>query len=268
MSSFERLDARMVNEGISPSRQKAKEAIVSGAVFVNGKNIVKPSFSVTESDTIVCNVSEKYVSRGGLKLEPILDQTSILGFVAMDVGASTGGFTQCMLDHGAKLVYAVDVGHGQLHESLKNHPSVINLEGTDIRSESLKLVIGYNSIDFCSVDVSFISLNMVLPSIYQYVKEDGYIACLVKPQFEVGKKYIGKHGVVKDKAAHIECLTHIRETFSMLGLTVCFSNPSPITGGEGNIEYVVLVKKKKPIEEKLGIEDIKKLVDLAFKMHK
>ncbi len=240
MENKTRLDAELVNRRLASSRTKAKEHITNGFVTVNGKSITKASFLVSEFDTITCNAVERFVGRGGYKIEAMMQYASIdvRHLVCMDVGASTGGFTQCLLDYGADKVYAVDVGHGQLHPSLRIDSRVVNLESTDIRNvvQSGKI---QEEIDFCSIDVSFISLKYVLPSVHEILKENGTLIALIKPQFEVGKAYIGKNGIVKDKKAHIQAIKEVFENLLILGFEILSIIPSPITGGDGNVEYLV-----------------------------
>ena len=192
-----RLDAQLVERGIARSRERAKEMIKSGAVTVNGKIINKPSYEVCSDDVIVSSEKEIYVGRGALKLERAAQAFGLdfSGKICIDIGASTGGFTEYMLMHGAEKIYAVDVGKGQLAEKLKNDSRVINMENTDIRSVSPEDTGG--QADFISVDVSFISLEKILPDIYRLLKDDACAAVLIKPQFEAGRKDIGKGGIVK-----------------------------------------------------------------------
>ncbi len=244
MSGEMRLDAFLVAKGLVSGREKAKELIESGAVMVNGKTVLKAAFKVTDNSDVKCDTSSiRFVGRGGLKLEKALQISSldVTDMVAMDVGASTGGFTDCLLQSGAMHVYAIDVGTDQLHVSLREDPRVTVLEGTDIRSDALRAVIPLQSVDVCAVDVSFISLQQVLPSVLPYLKSDATLLCLIKPQFEAGKAAIGKHGVIRDKKVHCSVLETMCSFFGSLGLTVQKLDYSPITGGEGNIEFLIVL---------------------------
>ena len=239
-----RLDAAMVQQGLVPSRQRAKTLIQNGQISVNGKVCTKPAFAVEETDQITMEGSDiPFVGRGGLKLEYALEQTkrSLDGLVCLDIGASTGGFTDCMLQRGAAKVYAIDVGHGQLVQSLREDSRVVNWEGTDVRSiapEQLE-----QPADFFSVDVSLISLHHVLPYVLPLLKPDAAGAILIKPQFEAGRENIGKNGLVQSQRVHVQALGNILTLLSALGLTVQLLCPSPIRGGSGNVEYLAAVQK-------------------------
>lgn len=239
-----RLDAFLVENGYVSGREKAKELIESGAVTVNGIAVTKAAKHVTEQDTVVCDTSSiRYVGRGGMKLEKALQISGFDpgGCTAMDVGASTGGFTDCLLQAGAEKVYAVDVGTDQLHPSLRDNHKVVVLEGTDIRSEALKDVIPAHSIDVCAIDVSFISLQRVLPAITTYLRENATVLCLVKPQFEAGRAAVGKKGVVRDKKVHCAVLEEFCRFCGDQKFRVETLDFSPITGGEGNIEFLIIL---------------------------
>ncbi len=243
----ERLDTYLVGAGYVTGREKAKELLASGQVLVNGTVVTKASRRVTDADVVTCHApAQKYVGRGGYKLEKAVESAhlTLTGLTAMDVGASTGGFTDCMLQGGAAHVYAVDVGHDQLHPSLREDKRVTVLEGTDIRSEALKQTVPAGSVDFCSVDVSFVSLSYVLPFILPYLAADATLVCLIKPQFEAGRSAIGKHGVVKDRKAHIRVLAEQVSLFSQHHLVPVWVGHSPITGGEGNIEYLAVLRRQ------------------------
>lgn len=258
----ERLDAYLVAAGYAGGRDKAKELLATGQVLVNGIPVTKASRRVTAEDTVVCEAPrQQYVGRGGLKLEAAIEKAALTlsGVTAMDVGASTGGFTDCMLQNGATHVYAVDVGHDQLHPSLREDSRVINLEGTDVRSEALARAVAAGSVDFCSVDVSFVSLSHVLPAILPYLAEEATLVCLIKPQFEAGKAAIGKHGVVKDPKAHLRVLAEQLTLFTELGLAPLWLGHSPITGGEGNIEYLAVLRRGIPTPV-----DVSAVVKAAF----
>ncbi len=239
MSGKKRLDVLLVERGLQESRQKAQATIMSGLVFVRGQRADKPGTAYPEDVEIeVRGNALAYVSRGGLKLEKAMRTFPIdlRGAVCGDIGASTGGFTDCMLQNGAEKVYAVDVGYGQLAWKLRSDPRVVCLERTNARYLTHEQVP--DELDFSSVDVSFISLKLILPALRGLLKETGRAVCLVKPQFEAGREKVGKKGVVRDPAVHEEVLEHFLEhakesDFTVLGLTY-----SPIRGPEGNIEYL------------------------------
>lgn len=269
MPDEQRLDAVVVQKGFATGRDKAKELIRLGLVKVNGVVSNKPSQTVFLTDTVECTAkTESFVGRGGLKLQHALSLLPPLNplFTAVDVGASTGGFTQCLLQHGAAKVYAVDVGHGQLHPSLVSNERVVNLEGTDIRNTVyLQTVIPAQSVDMVSVDVSFISLRTVLPSILPFVKTNGWLVLLIKPQFEAGKAAVGKNGVVHDRREHYRVLKEQCDIFDELGLSLKALTASPIVGGvgrrDGNIEYLAILQNN---HNGGVLPDIRLLVDTAF----
>lgn len=241
-----RLDAWLVQHGYASGREKAKELILADTVSVDGRPISKASFTVTPMMTVVCTApTQKYVGRGGYKLEKVLSLGGVSpeGLTCMDVGASTGGFTDCMLQNGAVHVFAVDVGHDQLHPSLRADSRVTALEGTDVRGEALQAAVSAGSVAFCSVDVSFVSLEHVLPSVMPYLTADATLVCLIKPQFEAGVGGIGKHGVVKDRRVHVRVLRQMLALFDSLHLSLTHLTYSPITGGEGNIEYLAVLRR-------------------------
>lgn len=244
----QRLDAVLVSRGLVSGREKAKQLIAGGYVQVNGMVVTKPTKTVSDTDEIVCDSSSlKYVGRGGFKLEKAIEiaRLTLDGRVAMDVGASTGGFTDCMLQNGAAHVFAIDVGHDQLHPSLRADARVTSLEGTDIRNaDKIARYIAPESVDFCSVDVSFISLTQVIPSILPLLRPTAVMVCLIKPQFEVGKADVKKHGVVRDMHAHRRLLEQFLLHFSDWRLSLRQLMVSPITGGEGNVEYLAVLDKK------------------------
>ncbi len=239
-----RLDVLLVERGLQESRQKAQATIMSGLVFVKGQRVDKPGTAVAEDAEVeVRGNALKYVSRGGLKLEKAMATFPIQleGAVCADIGASTGGFTDCMLQNGAGKVYAVDVGYGQLAWSLRSDPRVVCMERTNARYLTHEQIP--QELDFASIDVSFISLKLILPAVWGLLKPGGHVACLVKPQFEAGKEKVGKKGVVRDPAVHLEVLEHFLEhakesNFTVLGLTY-----SPVRGPEGNIEYLGYLEK-------------------------
>lgn len=235
----------LVNRGFFQSREKAKSSIMAGVVFVNDKKEDKPGVKVDVDSIITIKENvHPYVSRGGLKLEKAIRVFNIdlKDKTAIDVGASTGGFTDCMLKNGAKKVFAVDVGYGQLAWELRNDERVVCMERTNIRyvkPEDIGILA-----DFSSIDVSFISLKKVIPVVINLLKDDGELLCLIKPQFEAGREKVGKHGVVRDKKVHEEVVKDII-TFSLKeGLKIRGLDFSPIKGPEGNIEYLVYLSKK------------------------
>lgn len=240
-----RLDQRLVALGIASGRDKAKELIAGGYVSVDGRVVCKPSTVVEDGAAIVCDAPpERYVGRGGYKLEKALERAgwSLQGVTALDVGASTGGFTQCLLDRGAARVFAVDVGHGQLHPTLRADSRVVSLEGTDIRNrEALSPYIPDGSIAFCCIDVSFISLRAVLPAARPYLQDGARVVCLIKPQFEAGREALSKNGVVRDAAQHRRVLRELCACFAPWGFEQNDLTYSPIRGGEGNVEYLSLL---------------------------
>lgn len=260
-----RIDVELVSRKLFQSRQKAKEAIVEGNVSVNGKVCLKPSFDVTENDKIdISGDILSFVGRGGLKLEKIIKKHNLEfdGKTCMDIGASTGGFTDCMLQRGAEYVYAVDVGSGQLAQKLCVDKRVCNMEKTDIRNVSADTFD--RKIDFISIDVSFISLKLVLPKAFELLSDSGSMAVLVKPQFEAGKSNINKNGIVKSPKAHENVLSDIISFAMKTGFEITDADYSPVTGGSGNIEYLLLLKKGNGV----FTDDIKNLVNETFKNFK
>ena len=254
-----RLDVILFERGFFDSREKAKIAIMEGTVFVDNQKSDKPGTSYDEECKIeVRNNKLKYVSRGGLKLEKALDvfHINLEGTISMDVGASTGGFTDCMLQNGCKKVYSVYVGYGQLDWKLRNDSRVVNLERTNIRYIDESLI--KDEIDFFSVDVSFISLKIVLPVIRRIIKDGAMGVCLIKPQFEAGREKVGKKGVVRDKEVHKEVVNSICEFCVNNGFAVLSIDFSPVKGPEGNIEYLMLVKKSDNayIDEPVDVDNV------------
>ena len=234
-----RLDVALVELGLAESRQKAQACIMSGIVYVDDRKVDKAGFPVGEQAKVeIRGKTMPYVSRGGLKLEKAMQSFPIdlNGAVAMDCGASTGGFSDCMLQNGAAKVYAVDVGYGQLDWKIRSDPRVVCLERTNARYLTQEQIP--EPLDFFSVDVSFISLNLILPALRPLMKEGGQAVCLVKPQFEAGKEKVGKKGVVRDPAVHLEVLEHFLEHAANADFTVKDITFSPIRGPEGNIEYL------------------------------
>ncbi len=239
-----RLDVYMTENGLAPSREKAKAYIMSGIVFVNNEKIDKAGATIKEDDTVeVRGKKLAYVSRGGLKLEKAMTEFNIdlQDKICMDIGASTGGFTDCMLQNGAKKVYSIDVGYGQLAWKLRCDERVVNLERTNVRYITEKEVP--EKAGFASVDVSFISLTLILPVISAFIEDDGHIMCLIKPQFEAGRENVGKKGVVRDKDVHIQVIEKIYGFCTENGLYPEKLSFSPIKGPEGNIEYLIYISK-------------------------
>lgn len=234
-----RLDVAVTELGLAESRQKAQAVIMAGQVYVNGRRTDKAGAPVGPEDVIeVRGKALPYVSRGGLKLEKAMQcwPIHLEGAVCADIGASTGGFTDCMLQNGAQKVYAVDVGYNQLDYRLRTHPQVVCMERTNARYLTREQIP--DPLNFFSVDVSFISLNLILPALRPLMQETGEGVCLVKPQFEAGKDKVGKKGVVRDPAVHLEVLEHFLEHAAHAGFSVKDITFSPIRGPEGNIEYL------------------------------
>ena len=256
----ERLDVMMVNRGLAESREKAKAIIMSGIVYVDNIKEDKAGSTFDEKAQIeVRGTTLKYVSRGGVKLEKAMDcfGVSLAGKVAMDVGSSTGGFTDCMLQNGAVKVYSVDVGHGQLAWKLRNDERVVCMEKTNIRYVTPDDI--EDRIEFASIDVSFISLTKVLPPVKELLTDDGEIVCLIKPQFEAGREKVGKKGVVRDQKVHVEVVEMIVDFARQIGFKTLDLSYSPIKGPEGNIEYLLYITKDQTKENKEF--DIKAMVE-------
>lgn len=260
----QRLDVLLVERGLAPSREKAKAIIMSGIVYVDGNKEDKAGTTVPEQAVIeVKGNTLPYVSRGGLKLEKAMQKFPIRldGKICMDVGSSTGGFTDCMLQNGAVKVYAVDVGHGQLAWKLRNDARVVCMEKTNIRyvlPEHLE-----EAVDFSSIDVSFISLTKVLLPVKNLLNKQGQIVCLIKPQFEAGREKVGKKGVVRDKNVHEEVIRMVMEYAASIELYPLALDFSPVKGPEGNIEYLLYLSKDKQDLEVMGEQtsiDIKAVV--------
>jgi 23S rRNA (cytidine1920-2'-O)/16S rRNA (cytidine1409-2'-O)-methyltransferase len=240
----ERLDVMLVNRGLAPSREKAKAIIMSGIVFVDGQREDKAGSTFDEKVNIEVKGSTlKYVSRGGLKLEKAMEHFDVTlnGKVCMDVGSSTGGFTDCMLQNGAVKVYAVDVGHGQLDWKLRNDERVVCMEKTNIRYVTPDQI--EELVQFASIDVSFISLTKVLGPVKELLTDEGEIVCLIKPQFEAGREKVGKKGVVRDRKVHEEVIHMVMDFAKSIGFVLCNLEFSPIKGPEGNIEYLLHLSK-------------------------
>lgn len=247
----ERLDVILVNQGYAASREKAKAIIMSGNVYVNGQKEDKAgtSFDENKIQLEVRGHALKYVSRGGLKLEKAMDVwgLSLEGKICMDIGASTGGFTDCMLQNGAAKVYSVDVGHGQLAWKLRNDERVVCMEQTNFRYMVRDDI--EDDLDFASVDVSFISLTKILIPARNLLKPGSEMVCLIKPQFEAGREKVGKNGVVREPAIHREVIEKIVDYADCIGFKVLHLEYSPVKGPEGNIEYLVHLGKESEPEE-------------------
>ena len=263
----ERLDVILVQEGYAASREKAKAIIMAGDVFVDGQREDKAgtTFELSKIRLEVRGNTLPFVSRGGLKLDKAVKKfgLSLQDRICMDIGASTGGFTDCMLQNGAKRVYSVDVGHGQLDWKLRNDERVVCMEKTNFRY--LKPEDIEDTPDFASVDVSFISLTKILLPARAILSGEGEMVCLIKPQFEAGREKVGKKGVVRDKSVHEEVIDKVVSSALSIGFSVLHLEYSPIKGPEGNIEYLVHLKKEAEAEQ-AGVEesvDVQKVVDAA-----
>ena len=244
MSDKMRLDVAVFERGLAETREKAKALIMAGSVYLNGQKALKGGAAVKDTDIIeVRGAVNPYVSRGGLKLHKAVQNfgLSLEGCVCMDIGASTGGFTDCMLSNGAAKVYAIDVGYGQLAWKLRCDERVVNMERTNFRYVTHEQIP--EQVDFASVDVSFISLRKILPVMRELLRDGGRAVCLIKPQFEAGRENVGKKGVVRDRAVHESVVASITEFALESGFNVCNVDFSPIKGPEGNIEYLMLVEK-------------------------
>ena len=256
MSEKIRLDARISELGLTESREKAKAFIMAGQVYVNGMKAAKAGMTVTEKDIIEVRGTSEFVSRGGHKLKKAMSSFPITlnEKICMDVGASTGGFTDCMLQNGASKVYSVDVGYGQLAWKLRSDSRVVNLERTNIRYVTEEQVS--DKIDFFSVDVSFISLTLVLPAVKNLLSEKGEGVCLIKPQFEAGREKVGKKGVVREKEVHVEVIEKIYNFAIENGYNVLGLDYSPIKGPEGNIEYLIYLGINKESDVQVDIRSV------------
>lgn len=244
MSDKMRLDVAVFERGLAETREKAKALIMAGSVYLNGQKALKGGAAVKDTDIIeVRGAVNPYVSRGGLKLHKAVQNfgLSLESCVCMDIGASTGGFTDCMLSNGAAKVYAIDVGYGQLAWKLRCDERVVNMERTNFRYVTHEQIP--EQVDFASVDVSFISLRKILPVMRELLRDGGRAVCLIKPQFEAGRENVGKKGVVRDRAVHESVVASITEFALESGFNVCNVDFSPIKGPEGNIEYLMLVEK-------------------------
>jgi len=260
MSEKQRLDILLFERGLCESREKAKTTIMSGQVFINGQRYDKPGVSVpVDVEIEVKSNPIPYVSRGGLKLEKAIKEFDIEldGKICIDIGASTGGFTDCMLQNGAVKVYSVDVGYGQLAYKLRCDERVVCMERTNIRLATPEMFD--DEFDFVSIDVSFISLKLVLPVVRKIIKECGKVVCLIKPQFEAGREFVGKKGVVRDPEVHLKVLYDFLENARQSDFKVLNMSFSPIKGPEGNIEYLAYLSPN--FEE--GYKDVSEIVSKA-----
>ena len=266
----ERLDVMLVNRGLATSREKAKAIIMSGIVYVDGQKEDKAGSMFEEKVNVeVRGTTLKYVSRGGLKLEKAMTHFGVQpqGKVCMDVGSSTGGFTDCMLQNGAVKVYAVDVGHGQLDWKLRNDPRVVCMEKTNIRYVTPDDI--EDKIGLSSIDVSFISLTKVLGPVKALLADDGQVVCLIKPQFEAGREKVGKKGVVREKNTHLEVIRKVMEFASEIGFEILNLEFSTIKGPEGNIEYLLhlqnhtdgQIRGEFPVDEEAVVESAHQTLD-------
>lgn len=268
MEEKERLDVLVYRQGLAPSREKASSQIMSGIVYVNGVKVDKPGTKLPVTSKIELRGDTlQYVSRGGLKLEKALKEfgLNLKGKTAMDIGASTGGFTDCMLQNGAEKVYAIDVGYGQLAWPLRTDSRVVCMERTNIRYVTPEDIGEF--VDFASIDVSFISQTKVLPAVKRLLKKDGEIVCLIKPQFEAGKDKVGKKGVVRDKQVHIEVIKGIVDFCKTeMELAVMGLSYSPIKGPEGNIEYLLYLSMDSSLSEKAPEIDVEGVVSSSHSL--
>ncbi len=261
----ERLDVLLVNRNLAESREKAKAIIMSGIVYVDGQKEDKAGTMFEDTVSVeVRGHTLAYVSRGGLKLEKAMTHFGVTlnGKICMDVGASTGGFTDCMLQNGAVKVYSVDVGHGQLAWKLRNDERVVCMEKTNIRYVTPEDIP--DRIQFASIDVSFISLTKVLDPVKELLTEDGQIVCLIKPQFEAGREKVGKKGVVREKSTHLEVIESVIAFAKSIGFGILNLEFSPIKGPEGNIEYLLYLQNHPELADEKGVEiDPKTIVEEA-----
>jgi 23S rRNA (cytidine1920-2'-O)/16S rRNA (cytidine1409-2'-O)-methyltransferase len=261
MSDKIRLDARIFELGLSESREKAKAFIMAGQVYVNGMKATKAGMTVSEKDSIEVRGGSEFVSRGGHKLKKAMSvfPINLENKICMDIGASTGGFTDCMLQNGAAKVFSVDVGYGQFAWKLRVDERVVCMERTNIRYVTTE-DIG-EKLDFASIDVSFISLRTILPAVKNLLKDNGEVVALIKPQFEAGRDKVGKKGVVRDKAVHKEVVSNIanyliENDFNIIGMSF-----SPIKGPEGNREYLVYFSKDKEKESDFNLDKIDDIIE-------
>ncbi|NLP29720.1 MAG: TlyA family RNA methyltransferase [Clostridiales bacterium] len=257
----ERLDVLLVQRGYFNSREKAKAAIMAGLVYVNSQISDKAGTAIDVDASIEVRDNPcPYVSRGGMKLQKAIDEfnISLEEAIAIDIGASTGGFTDCILSYGASKVYAIDVGYGQLDYTLRTDPRVVNMEKTNIRYLDTELI--HEKADLISIDVSFISLKLVFPVASKLLKDKGKVVALIKPQFEAGKEQVGKRGIVREKSIHKEVINKVMDYGIKVGLFPTGLTYSPMTGAKGNIEYLLLLEK----DTKVNVDiDVDRVTDLA-----
>lgn len=256
----QRLDILLTEKNFFDSRARAKAMIMAGKILVNGQKVDKAGTLIApDAEIRILGEEMPFVSRGGLKLKKALDVFKIIlsGKIAVDVGASTGGFTDCMLQHGAKKVYAIDVGYGQLAWKLRSNIQVVNMERTNIRNVTRKDF--YDELDFVSIDVAFISLEKVLPVVYDLLKNSGEVVALIKPQFEAGREHVGKKGVVKDKKIHAAVIEKVLNFAASVGFGIRGLDFSPVKGPEGNIEYLAYLSK----DDATADVEVLSVVDLA-----
>lgn len=253
----QRLDQLVFERGLTESRERAKTSIMAGLVYVNGQKSDKAGTAVSEDAVIeLRGETLKYVSRGGLKLEKALKIFDIdpTGLICIDCGASTGGFTDVLLKNGAKKVYAVDVGYGQLAWSLRNDERVVSMERTNLRYVTPDML--EDTPQLAVMDVSFISVRLVLPAVRELICDGAYTVCLIKPQFEAGREKVGKKGVVRDKETHVEVIRAVMEFLPEAGFTMLGLGYSPIRGPEGNIEYLALLRKGEYPAPEIDVEAV------------
>ncbi len=263
LSMSKRLDLYLVENGYAQSRERAKNLILSGNVFVNDKSVLKAAVSVSDEDKIdVLGKDLEYVGRGALKLKYAFEcfDISVNDKICADIGASTGGFTQIMLENGAKKVYAVDVGHGQLADIIKNDSRVVNCEGVNVRNLTKDFFC--DGVEFMAADLSFISLKLVVPVLARCICDNGDLVTLIKPQFEAGKLALNKKGIVRNKKDHIRVLIELIQIFKYCGFSVVGLKVSAIKGGDGNIEYIAHLTKAANMSLSFDINDI---VNSAFR---
>jgi len=264
-----RVDIELVNRGLVESREKAKALIMAGIVYINEQKVLKAGDKVKDGDNIEIRGQKlPFVSRGGLKLDKAIKvfDIDLSSKVCMDIGASTGGFTDCMLQNSASKVYAVDVGYGQLAWKLRNDERVVNMERTNIRYIDFSLI--EDPVEFISIDVAFISLRLVLPVAYEILREgdSSQLVALIKPQFEAGKEDVGKKGVVRDMNIHRKVILETIDTAYSLGFSVDALDYSPIKGPEGNIEFLLLLSKNDKASVGVSEDDVDRVVNSAHEM--
>lgn len=267
MQQKERLDVLLVSRGLSESREKAKATIMAGLVFVKGQRVDKAGTKLAlDVEIEVKGNPIPYVGRGGLKLEKAMETfpLALEGKTMMDIGASTGGFTDCALQHGVVKVFAVDVGYGQLAWKLRTDERVVNMERTNIRNVTVD-DIG-EPVDFISIDVSFISLLKIMPAVVPLLKEDGMMVTLIKPQFEAGREHVGKGGIVRDIQVHRDVIRHVTDGIAACGISPMALTFSPIKGADGNIEYLLFSQKNAPCHNAITDDIIDEVVTKSHEM--